>query len=201
MALSAKDRRALRLLLLVILPAFAFAFGARGFVRALGGRGEQTGQQLDLLAREQAAVADAPTLASRTRDVTRRLNERSASLLIGAPRVALVSELTDRVRSIARQQEVLVTQLSELPSDSLGDGWSTLRVSVRGESDLAGIARLLRAIERDRAQLRVARLLIERPEGSFAGGGPAATDGRLVLNVNVVIEALAHAAADGSAGR
>jgi len=190
MALTAKDRRALRVLTLVVLPLFGIAYGVRPVARAIVERSEQRAQQHDLLVRERTAVAEATHVDSALFFARLALAGESEGLLKGPARAAIMSDLTDRVRSLARQQDVLVLQLTELPADSIGDCWSMLRIAMRAESDLAGVARMLRGLERDVAHLRVSRILIERPDAGFGGGGPAASDGRQVLTMNFTIETL-----------
>lgn len=190
--LSTRDWRILRVFGLFILPAFALAYGARPLMTEWREARERRSEQEELLSSERAAVAratllDEPLVAARSalaleeRTVTRASTHQTA-----------YSAIAEHVRTLARRDQVMVQQLAELPADSLQDGLRIVRINLRGESDLAGIARFLRAVAVDPRRIRVSRLFVERgPQGPF-GGGVAASDGRNVLVVNAVIEALAR---------
>lgn len=185
--LAARDRRAIVLGAFVLLPAFGLAYGARPFVRALGERRDAAGQQGDLLARERALVNRAPEIPAATA-ASRSALERELPRSIRSADAATASvRLADYVRGAARAHEVLVVQSTELPADSLVGGIEVLRLSVKVESDLAGILRFLRALETGAPRVRVTALSVERAGPSASGA--AATDGREVLSLAAILEA------------
>jgi hypothetical protein len=199
--LTTRDRRVLLLALFVGGPFFAIAYGARPAWRAYGDRVAALEQQRDLLARERGLVAGAASLDTPTTVTREALRRDLRTVIRSGARATAFSLLTERVRAAARQHDVLVLQASEAGAEELGDGLSLLRVSVRAESDLAGIARLLRAIESDPLQIRTSRVFIERsPQGALGPDG-GSTDGRNVLLLNVTIEALAITGGGTGGGR
>lgn len=191
-SLSDRDRRILRLFGFVILPIFVLAYGARPVMSVWTDARDRRAQQDVLLDRERAAVDGAAQLAVPLEAARTALLLEERGLTRASTHQTAYSAIADHVRSLARRDHVLVQQLAELPADSLDGGLRLLRVNVRGESDLAGIGRFLRTIAADPRRIRVSRLLVERGPQNQSGGGTSASDGRNVLVMNVVIEALAR---------
>jgi hypothetical protein len=200
-SLGPRDRRMLRALAFVILPAFAVAYGARPLVRTWSAEREGLLQQMELLQRERAAVAEAGMFDSAIVHRRTMLAREERAVIRASSQPTAFSELADHLRSAARREQVLVHQVSELPVDSVGADLRLLRLGVRGESDLAGITRFIRSIEADPRRIRVTRLFIERQGANNMGGGPATTDGRNVLTLHATIEALALVTASPQAAR
>lgn len=190
-SLSPRDRRVLRMLAFVILPAFAAAYGARPLVRAWNAERESHVQQTALWQRERTAVAEAGMFDSVIAQRRTMLAREERTVIRASSQPTAFSELADHLRVVARREQVLVHQVLELPVDSLGAELRLLRLGVRGESDLAGITRFIRSIEADPRRVRVTRLFIDRQGTGNLGGGPAATDGRNVLTLHATVEALA----------
>jgi hypothetical protein len=161
-SLTPRDRRVLRLLAFVILPVFAVAYGARPLWRAWSAEREDLLQQSALLQRERAAVGEAGTLDSALTHRRALLAVEQRSVIRANSQPTAYSELADHLRGVARREQVLVHQVSELPTDSVGSDLRLLRLAVRGESDLAGITRFIRSMESDPRRIRITRLFIER---------------------------------------
>jgi hypothetical protein len=188
--LTSRERRIVRAFI-VLLPIFAIAYGARAVVGAHRARSEALAQQRSLLERERAVVADSAALSGPIAEARAAAARAARGVLRGTSRPTTHSALIEHLRTIARRNEVLVVQTSELASDSVADGLTLLRIAVRGESDVAGVSRLLRAIEADPLQLRVSRLSIERVAQDGAAAG-IPSDGRQVVIVHATVEALAR---------
>lgn len=194
MTVTDRDRRTLRVLVYLILPAFAVAYAVRPMAEAWGEAREDLARQADLLERERAviAAAGAGALDAAITSAGATLAREERAVIRASSRPTAFSDLADHLRGAARREQVLVQQVSELSVDSLGGDWQVLRLGVRGESDLAGITRFIRAIEDDPRRIRLTRLFIERQrDGGFAGSD-VATDGRNVLTVHATVEALAR---------
>ena len=86
---------------------------------------------------------------------------------------------------------MLVVQTTELPADSLMGGIEVLRLSVKAESDLAGILRFLRAIETGAPNVRLTNVSVERAGPGRSGVTAAAADAdpREVLSLTAIVEA------------
>jgi hypothetical protein len=106
-------------------------------------------------------------------------------------RATAFSQLTERLRATARRSEVAILQVTEVGADSLGDGLQLLRLSIRSESDIGGLARFLRAVESDPLRIRTSRMFIERGAQGVPGADDGSTDGRNVLFMTATVEALA----------
>ena len=173
---SARDRRALVIGALVLAPAFGVAYGVRPFARALSERHLAAAQLRELLARERALVAEAPRIPAATAAGRAALEAELPRAIRGAAIATASVRLADYLRAAARAHEVLVVQTTELPADSLMGGIEVLRLSVKAESDLAGILRFLRAIETGAPNVRLTNVSVERAGPGRSGVTAAAAD-------------------------
>jgi hypothetical protein len=190
---TSRERAVLRLFFAVGVPLFAAAYGARPLLRARAERLDQLAQSRDFLARAQVALRDD---ARTQRDLdSLRLRERQAmrAVVTTAGQATAISHVTEQLRTLARRHDVLVLSTNELASDSTLAGLSLMRIGVRVESDLRGVARLLNAIENDGAALRVSRIFFERRSAEI---GTAAGDSLAnVLTAHLTVESLARVSA------
>lgn len=176
----------------VLAPLFGVAYGAKPLIRLYGERASVLQQQRELLAREKVVVTHVESFDALT-DSARRALEAETSRIIRASEMATAHvELTDHLRSIARRSEVLVTHTSAMTADSSDAGLTTLRMALRAESDLAGLARFLDSVSSDSLALRISRILIEMAPRNQFGGSAVVSDGRHVLLLSATVEALAQ---------
>ena len=187
--LSRNDRRAIAIGSILVIPALLYIGVLRPFDRALTERRTEVSREQDLLARERSAVARAPQLppeiAARKIELAAELQHAITS---DAPATAAV-RLASYVRDVARAHNVMVVQANELAPDSLGTGLKVVRLSLRSESDIAGVSRFLRALETGPMHVRVATLQIERNGNVRPSNLPAPPDGLEILSLSVTIEA------------
>lgn len=199
--LAPRDRQVLRLLAFVLLPLFAVAYGVRPLVGDWSARRERLALQADLLAREREALTTAGHLDEWMTAALGATAEEERRVIRASALPVAASAFGDRLRELSRRDHVTVLQLSEAGSDSVDTDLRVLRVALRGESDLAGITRLLASIDADASRMRVTRLFIERQAPVAFGDRGGATDGRNVLVVHATVEALARIVPRGTASR
>jgi hypothetical protein len=183
--MSPKDRRAIVLGLVVVFPALFFIYGVRPYRAALS----ETRDELEIarlaLSREKAAVtttranpsaqksADSALMMVATRPTApggQALTD-SALMLVG-PRLfegrddAIASaQLAAYLGSVARKSRVLMEDANTRPSTTSPDGIRNLRVEVRAESDIQGVATFIHNLETGNKLVRVDRLEISRVPG------------------------------------
>jgi hypothetical protein len=164
--LSARDRRAVRLGLMVLVPAVLWVAIVRPYRTSLAELHDRIAAERALLAREEALVADRealpPALAA-AEDETMRTELR----LVRAQNAPLAeAELTTFLQDVAGLSRVLLQELRGVEPEpaaasSESNGLVPIRLAVRGESDLEGVMTFLHRVETSPLLLRVVELSIE----------------------------------------
>ncbi|MCI0432681.1 MAG: type II secretion system protein M [Gemmatimonadetes bacterium] len=162
--LSGRDRRALRLGLVVAVPIVLWMAVVRPYRTALEDARARMDAERALLAREEALIASAASLPAgleRTEDEADRVDRR----LVHASNVALVeTRVTEVLEDLALDSRVLLEEMRGVqPDRQTADSAfvEPVLLAVQGESDLDGVTRFLHAIEENPLLLRVAELSIE----------------------------------------
>jgi hypothetical protein len=170
-SLSARDRRALLIGALVLLPALLYVWGVRPFHAALGdARGLLAAERLTL-SRERAAVqaaADNPGLQQVADSLVRSASSR---LFSGRDDVIATAELVSHLGSVARTHDVWLQNATTRPSTVSEAGVRTLHVALRAESDIEGLLRFLRALETGDKLVIVDRLDVSVASNAFSDSG------------------------------
>jgi len=174
--LTPRDRRALRIGLILVLPVLLWTFVARPWRAALADTRDQLEVERALLAREQGLLQSADALPAAIRDAE-TVAERTRRRLVSAANVALIeAEVIDQLEDLAARSRVLLQELRGLQADRRTDPSSVIRpvkLAVQGESDLDGITRLLHGMEESQLLLRIEELsiepVLERPQTSGRG--------------------------------
>lgn len=160
--LSAKDRRAITIGAIILLPFAVFLWGVRPYRAAIADAQDRLAVERDALARERGAVLTAqrnPALQQMTDSVMHLMEPR---LFEGSDDVIASSELAAYVGDLARGHHVWVQDAATRTATSATPGVRTLHVEIRGESDLRGILTFLDAMERGDKLVRIERLDISR---------------------------------------
>ena len=160
--MSSRDRRAVMLGAVVLLPALLFIWGVRPYRAALADARDQLATERATLARERAAIETArqnPQLQHVADSAMRAMRPR---LFEGKDDVMASAELASYLGEVANDARVWLQDASTRPSLPPTDGVRTLRVDIRGESDLLGALTFLQALERGEKLVRVDRLDISR---------------------------------------
>ncbi|MGH7503326.1 MAG: hypothetical protein ACREL7_16490 [Longimicrobiales bacterium] len=171
--LSARDRRALRFGLAVVVPALFWVFMAKPYINALADVRDRLSAERGLLAREEELLAAAPSLpdeiiAAEVEAV--RANDR---LVVAANPPLAEARITEWLEQIAGLSRVLLLEMSaeDVAREEIEPGaLEPIRLIVNGESDLEGVMTFLLRVEESPLLLRVRELLVEpqveRPRSS-----------------------------------
>jgi hypothetical protein len=169
--MNTRDRRAILLGALVLLPGFAFIWAVRPYQAAVSDLRDQLETERAALARERAALASArqnPQLQHAADSAMRTVHPR---LFEGKDDVMASAELAAYVGDMARRSRVWLQDAGTRPSVPAAPGLRTLRVEVRAESDLNGTLAFLQALERGQKLVRIDRLDISHsPRASEKDG-------------------------------
>jgi hypothetical protein len=160
--LSAKDRRAVILGAIVLLPGLLYVFGVKPYRAALEDARDQLAAERSTLSRERAALASArrnPQLQHVADSAMRAMGPR---LFEGRDDVMASAELASYLSDVARQTRLYLQDAATRPASEAVTGLRSLRVELRGESDIRGVLRFLLALERGNKLLRVDRLDVSR---------------------------------------
>lgn len=165
-SMSRRDRRAVMVGAVVLLPGLALIWGVRPYQAALSDAREELATERATLARERAAVEMSrqnPQLQQIADSAMRTMRPR---LFEGTDDVMASAELASYVGDVARRARVwLQDARTRPPAPAVGD-LRTLRVEIRAESDLRGTMLFLQTLERGDKLVRVDRLNISRaPRG------------------------------------
>lgn len=164
--MSAKDRRAIILGAVLVLPALVYIWGIRPYRAEL----EETRDELSIasiaLSREKAAVASTDSASpSAQRSADSALAMAAPRLFEGRDDAIASAQLAAYLGSVARRSRVLMQDANTRPSVTSPEGIRTLRVEVRAESDIQGVATFLHNLESGHKLVRVDRLEISRVPG------------------------------------
>jgi Type II secretion system (T2SS), protein M len=177
--LSDRDRRALLMGVAVIVPVLLWVGAVRPWRNALLDVRERVASERSLLAREQALVANTDDMPDQLRAAAAG-TERALRRLVDAPNLtAAEAEVTDYIEASASKSRVLLEEIrGVVPGrrESHPAGIQPIRLAVSGESDLNGVANLLRRVEEGTMLLRVNELSIEpKVERSASAGSRSNT--------------------------
>lgn len=197
--LSPRDRRALRIGLLLAVPILAWTFLVRPYRASLADLKAQVEVERGLLAREEALLASADVLPARAGEAAAHV-ERAERRLVSGANVALVEgKVIDHLESLAQASRVLLLEIRGLQPDrrdAESEVVQPIRLAVQAESDLDGVTRLLHSIEESRLLLRVEELSVE-PQLSRAESGrgrnsePSEARPTGVMQVSMIVVAYA----------
>lgn len=163
--MSPKDRRAIIVGAVVVLPALLFIYGVRPYRTALA----ETRDELDIarlaLSREKAAVTTTRANPDAQRSADSALMMTAPRLFEGRDDAIASAQLAAYLGTVARKSRVLMQDANTRPSSLSPEGIRTLRVEVRAESDIQGVATFLHNLESGQKLVRIDRLEISRVPG------------------------------------
>ena len=165
--MQAKDRRAIILGAVLVLPALLFIYGVRPYRAALAETRDELATARITLSREKAAVSQtgAATAPGAQRFADSALVFVTPRLFEGRDDAIASAQLAAYLGSVARRSRVLMQDANTRPSTTSAEGIRTLRVEVRAESDIQGVATFLHNLESGQKLVRVDRLEISRVPG------------------------------------
>jgi len=172
-ALSAGDRRALWLGVLLVAPVLLWRVVVSPLNTALARADERAAQGRELLARERIAIREAPALPAQLADLRARAKGESSRLFGATDTVAAAAALANWVRNTAGGAGLRNVQMLAAPGEAVAGNVHAVSVDVRAEGDFAAVANWLDLLLSGERALVVDRLdLAASPEaaGSVALG-------------------------------
>jgi hypothetical protein len=163
--MSPKDRRAIILGLGIVLPALIFIWGVRPYRAAMAETRDELETARVALAREKAAVAAQPSDPGGQKSADSALTMVAGRLFEGRDDAIASAQLAAYLGSVAKRSRVLMQDANTRPSTTSPEGIRTLRVEVRAESDVQGVATFLHNLESGSKLVRVDRLEVSRVPG------------------------------------
>jgi hypothetical protein len=163
--MSPKDRRAIMLGAVLILPALFWIYGVQPYRAALGEAREELEVQRLALSREKAAVMTTATSPGAQKSADSTLIMVAPRLFEGRDDAIASAQLAAYLGTIARRSRMLMEDANTRPSTTSPEGVRTLRVEVRAESDIQGVATFIHNLEAGDKLVRVDRLEISRVPG------------------------------------
>lgn len=158
--LSQRDRRALVLGAVVLLPALLYAYAGRPYARALAEARADLVAERDLLVRESTLLSLADTLPALGRQAAAR-QERMDARLFGdvddLSALAFERYLLDR----AEESRVHVEQSHVTLDENAPGEFASIRADLRGMSDLEGVMDWLYTLENGGRLVQVERIALE----------------------------------------
>jgi hypothetical protein len=199
-ALNTRDRRALLLGALVLLPALLWLAVVRPYNGKLTEVREQIASERSLLVREQQLLARAQSLPDDIAEAEAAA-ERAELRLVRAPNTPLAeAELSSYLESVASVSRVLLHAMRGVElrrNETFPTPVRPIRLAVTGESDLIGVVNFLNALEGSPLLIRIRELLIKPvyEDGSNGRGGGTPTG---IMEFSLTIEAFAPAEANAT---
>lgn len=167
--LRRQDRRALTLGAIALVAMLGYARVARPAFDQLTRDEQALAEQKDLLARERALLAIAPSLPHAQRDADRVLAAEQSRLFAGDS-VAATAALTSYAADVASAAGVKLSMV-EGRAPVTRRGLTRLMVDMRGEGSWRQVLSFVRVLESAEQLVDVATLRLERgPRGGPLGG-------------------------------
>lgn len=168
---SRRERRAVTMGLLVVVPAVVFQLAVKPYLGRLSDVRTQVEWEQDLLGREQALLAEVRAYPARLRQAEATLMRKAPQLFAGPDLVAASAALSSYVTGRALESHVFVQQSETGVSDSAAQGVGKIKVELRAVGDLEGILAFLQSLESGSRLVTVERVAIAQTE-RFGAGEP-----------------------------
>ena len=171
-SLPQRDRRALLIGCLLLLPPLAWIGVARPWMGAVAEARETVLQEESLLARERELLRRGPTLPSDLERARLTLDRKEARLLSSGNPALAEAAVAEVIEEMARENNSLLLEVrgtTRPGREPVPEGLVPLRLNVRVESDFQGLLGFLNALEANPLLIRLIGFSMERrPEGAMA---------------------------------
>lgn len=186
-SLSDRDRRAIRLGALLLVPGLLYVVAVKPYFAALSETRDRVEAERRLLDREMALLQEKATLPT-SLSTAKREAQRAQNRLVTASNVTMAeTELTELLEQIGGLSRVLLKEVRNVPTPR-GHvdpaGVQTVRLAIRGESDLEGVLTYLQRIEQSPLLLRIHELSLEPAPPPRAEPAPRGRPPRRPLNAD-----------------
>jgi len=167
-ALNSRDRRALLIGALLLLPPLLWIGVVRPWMGAVAETRETILQEEELLARERSLLIRGPSLPADLTEARLTLRRKEARLLQSANAALAEATIAKTIEEMARANNTLLLEVRGTvrpANEPTPPGLLPLRLNVRVESDFQGLLGFLHAMETDPLLIRLIGFSMERREG------------------------------------
>lgn len=162
--LSPRDRRAVLLGALLVVPATAWSQGVLPYIRAVREARAELRSERGLLQRELQVLAGANRYPAEFSAGADRLLAEVPRLIGGDDDGAASAALAGYVRGVAQAARVQLTRVEPASSADAGAGITALPLEVSGEGDLEGVMTMLHLLETGPKLVHVTGMTLETSE-------------------------------------
>jgi hypothetical protein len=176
-AMPDKDRRALTIGALILVPALAWKFVVVGYMHSVQNLQDQLASEQALLQREKEVLGQAPTLPAELESTRRALSQWDQRFVRSANPALAETEVTSVLEDVAKSSRVLLQEVRTLAlprGEATPEGLLPIRLSVKGESDFEGVLRFLQGMEQNPVLLRIVGLTVDPVQATAAPPAVAA---------------------------
>jgi hypothetical protein len=172
--LSARDRRAVVMGAMLLVPAVAWSQGVMPYLRALREAQGELRRERALLERELQVLAGSGRYPAEFGAGADRLLAEVPRLVGGGDDGAASAALAGYVRGVAQAARVQLSRVEPASSGDAGGGVTSLPLEVSGEGDIEGVTTLLHLLETGPKLVHVTGMTLEtgEPAASAAGASP-----------------------------
>jgi hypothetical protein len=174
--LSPRDRRAMILGALLVVPATAWSQGVLPYLRAVRDAQAELRQERGLLERELQVLAGSSRYPTEFSAGADRLLAEVPRLIGGGDDGAASAALAGYVRGVAQAARVQLSRVEPASSADAGGGVTSLPLEVSGEGDIEGIMTLLHLLETGPKLVHVTGMTLETGEEPAASAGASPPD-------------------------
>lgn len=167
--MSPRDRRALMLGGLILLPPLLWIGVVRPWMGTVADTRETVLQEAEILARERALLARGPSLPDDLAAARLRLERKGARLLQSGNAALAEAAIAETIEVMARENNSLLLEVRSTArprGEAAPQGLLPLRLNIRVESDFQGLLGFLHAMETDPLLIRLIGFSMEREEGA-----------------------------------
>jgi hypothetical protein len=156
----ARDRRAISIAALVLLPALGFVYAVRPAIDSFERLRGRVVQERDLYQRERDLLSQQAALEQRYQEAAAVLLDESPRLFSGRDSVTTSADVVSYVTGLAALNRVFVQASAATSTDVPVEGVLRVRVEIRAVGDLAGLTAWLTALENGRKLVGVRSLSV-----------------------------------------
>lgn len=167
--MSPRDRRALLIGCLILLPPLLWIGVVRPWMGMVADTRETVLQEAELLARERALLARGPSLPEDLAAARVRLERKGARLLLSGNAALAEAAIAEVIEEMARENNSLLLEVRSTArprGEADPPGLLPLRLNIRVESDFQGLLGFLHSMETDPLLIRLIGFSMDREEGS-----------------------------------
>jgi type II secretory pathway component PulM len=188
-SMNPRDRRAVLLGAVILVPSLLYVFGVQPYLRALSSTRSHIADERELLVRERGVAAHLPSLPHEKAAASQRLSQEAARLFGADDQLVATGDLAEYIAKVAGHNGVSLEQTETRAPHPVITGLEALQVEVRAISDVDGMLQFLHELETGNKLIRIGRLSLEHarqmPGAGATQSGQASGTDMLELSASV----------------